>query len=244
MGVGKCPIGNVLPNVRLVSSKFHRDSNLPAPRITQLFTIFSQFVDHDVTLSAAYDVPDCCTDSSDTEKCAPITVSNDNFYSSGKCLSFARSLVFCEELGCTTDPTNGLSAYVDASQVYGSDATNALSLRTLSGGKLASSTGSLLPIINGAFKGGDIRALENPALGSIQTVFLREHNRIATLIQTKFPLWSDEKIYQHARRIVTAEYQNIVFWRIAPSYPGHRQSLPNECSVHPVQSKHGCFIAQ
>jgi peroxidase len=226
MAAGKCPLGNVLPNARLVSSKFHRDANLPAPRLTQLFTIFSQFVDHDITLSAAYNVPDCCTDSSDTEKCAPITVSNDPFYSAGKCLSFARSLVFCEELGCTTDPTNALSAYVDASQVYGSDAASALALRSLSGGKLATSAGSLLPIIDGAFKGGDIRALENPALGSLQTVFLREHNRIATLIQKKFPLWSDEKIYQHTRRIVTAEYQNIAFGEMLPLILGTDRILP------------------
>jgi peroxidase len=64
------------------------------------------------------------------------------------------------------------------------------------------------------------------ALGSLQTIFLREHNRIARQIQAKFPLWSDEKVFQHARRIVVAEYQNIVFGEMLPLILGHDKIFP------------------
>jgi len=223
---GRCPSPNILPNPRLVSSTFHTDQDVPSQKLTQLFTIFAQFVDHDISLSTTYSVPDCCATPSDTERCAPITVSNDPFYPNGKCLNFVRSLIFCEELGCNTDPMNVLTAYIDGSSIYGSDSGNAAVLKSSSEGGLLSSGQGLLPIINGAFKAGDSRALENPALGSMHTLFVREHNRVAKLIQNKFPSWSDNKIFQHTRRIVVAEYSNIVFGEFLPQILGHSSIFP------------------
>jgi peroxidase len=66
-----------------------------------------------------------------------------------------------------------------------------LCITLTSGGKLASSGPSLLPIVNGAFKAGDTRVIENPALTTMHTLFMREHNRLAQLIQNKFPTWSE-----------------------------------------------------
>ena len=209
-----------------MSSTFHTDQDVPSQKLTQLFTIFAQFVDHDISLSTTYSVPDCCATPSDTERCAPITVSNDPFYPNGKCLNFVRSLIFCEELGCNTDPMNVLTAYIDGSSIYGSDSGNAAVLKSSSEGGLLSSGQGLLPIINGAFKAGDSRALENPALGSMHTLFVREHNRVAKLIQNKFPSWSDNKIFQHTRRIVVAEYSNIVFGEFLPQILGQSSIFP------------------
>jgi len=78
-------------------------------------------------------VTDCCATPEDTEKCAPVTVKNDPFYSNGKCLNFARSLIFCEELGCDTDPMNILTAYIDGSNIYGSNSGNATQLKATAG---------------------------------------------------------------------------------------------------------------
>ena len=69
---------------------------------------------------------------------------------------------------------------------------------------MKTSEGQLLPKLEGEkgieFMAGDVRARENPGLSSLHTIFVREHNRIATLIAAKIPQWSDECIYQFTRR--------------------------------------------
>ena len=62
----------------------------------------------------------------------------------------------------------------------------------------------LLPKFKGdnglEFTAGDIRARENPGLSALHTIFVREHNRIATFIGETAPQWTDEGIYQFTRR--------------------------------------------
>ena len=66
------------------------------------------------------------------------------------------------------------------------------------------SEGSLLPKLDGRngpeFAAGDVRALENPGLSSLHTIFVREHNRIAQSLNHKGVSSSDEELYQMARR--------------------------------------------
>ena len=181
---------------------------------------------HDISLSPTYSIANCCLAANDTHKCAPITTSHDTFYQKGKCLNYIRSVIFCEALGCETDPMNSITSYIDGSNIYGSDRLNAEKLRNLTGGKLSVSGNSLLPVINGAFVAGDSRAFENPALLSMHTLFIREHNRVAQKINAKFPNWSDEKVYQHTRRIVVAEYANIVFGEYLPLIIGSSTIFP------------------
>ena len=50
---------------------------------------------------------------------------------------------------------------------------------------------------------GDVRANENIELTAVQTLFMREHNRIAGLIQNANPSMGDEDIYQNARAMVS-----------------------------------------
>ncbi len=46
---------------------------------------------------------------------------------------------------------------------------------------------------------------------ALQTLFLRNHNRLAGQLQTAHPAWTDEQVYQEARKLNIAEYQKIVF---------------------------------
>ena len=68
------------------------------------------------------------------------------------------------------------------------------------------SAGRLLPLLERAdndepeFTGGDVRARENPGLTSLHTLFVREHNRIATALSTMAPQWVGEELYQRTRR--------------------------------------------
>ena len=58
---------------------------------------------------------------------------------------------------------------------------------------------------------GDVRAEDQPALNSMHTLFLNEHNRIATLIHKKHEAWTDTTIFEEAKKIVIGEFQNIVY---------------------------------
>ena len=58
--------------------------------------------------------------------------------------------------------------------------------------------------------------MEQPTLSMIHTVFMREHNRIAAILEGLHPLWTDEKIFQETRKIVAAEMQHITYNEYLP----------------------------
>ena len=135
-------------------------------------------------------------------------------------------------VGNPRQQVNDITAFVDGSMIYGSDSTTAAVLRSFSGGKLNTSSGNLLPLDpatgNTFFKAGDIRANENIELLSMQTLFVREHNRIAQDLASKNPTWNDETLYQEARRRVIAEVQAITYNEFLPALLGSQSIKPYE----------------
>jgi len=71
-------------------------------------------------------------------------------------------------------------------------------------------------------------------LSVIHTVFMREHNRVAEKLQQLNQGWSDEKIFQEAKRFVTAEYQHIVYNEWLPSIIGKKYM--NLFGLYPLNS--------
>ncbi len=145
---------------------------------------------------------------------------------------------------------NTVTAFVDASHVYGSDAARAAWLRTFTGGRLKSrqtDVGEQLPLNDGTqandnpvgapptslVVAGDRRTNEQPGLTVLHTAFMREHNRLAGLLASLHPRWDDETVYQEARRIVGAEMQAITYneflptllGRALPRYRGYRADV-------------------
>ncbi len=114
---------------------------------------------------------------------------------------------------------NAVTQYLDLSQVYGSDPTLAASLRNPDG-TLKTSAGEYLPIVNGQYVGGDVRAAENPDLTSIDVLFVREHNYWVSQLHSEDPNLNGDQLYAMARAITTAEYQNIVFTAFLPHLLG------------------------
>ena len=137
---------------------------------------------------------------------------------------------------------NEITSFIDGSGVYGSDEDRANWLRTFVDGKLKTSNGGLLPwntvdgefnsaldpsapfmVLDGPFVpakfyvGGDIRINEQPGLTCFHTLFVREHNRLCDELKNEHPNWSDEEIYQRARKFVGAFIEAITYEEFLPT---------------------------
>ncbi len=115
---------------------------------------------------------------------------------------------------------NDISAFIDGSVIYGSDPVRADALRTHRGGRLKTSAGNLLPFNSAGLPNANEGPVPDHMLflaGAVQTLFVREHNRIADQVHAQDPRLNDEQIYQYARAIVTAEEQAITFNEFLPA---------------------------
>jgi len=88
--------------------------------------------------------------------------------------------------------------------------------------------------INNCFFAGDERINEQPALATMHTIWVREHNRIADVLLTLRPRDRKEDIFQETRRIVIAEWQHIVFQEWLPIIIG--KNYMTEFEMLPLSS--------
>ena len=126
---------------------------------------------------------------------------------------------------------NRITHYVDGSMIYGSDKETETALRAFRGGLLKTSgTGKGdLPFSDMRdargdflFMAGDTRVNEHTGLVVIQTLFHREHNRIAKQLSLINRCWNDEKLYQEARKIMGAIIQIITYKEYLPAFYGDK----------------------
>ena len=192
--------------------------------LTDLLWIWGQFIDHDIDLSEPAD------------EAAPIEVplgdpQFDPFFTGEATIDFNRTDYELDEDG-VRQQMNLITAFIDGSVIYGSDAEREEALRSFTGGRLATSDGDLLPynehgLENAGgtsadlFLAGDIRANENVALASMHTIWVREHNRIADEIAAEDPSLTDDQIFEQARAVVTAELQAITYNEFLPALLGN-----------------------
>ncbi|WP_144987481.1 peroxidase family protein [Gimesia aquarii] len=216
------PAGEDRPSAREISNVIAAaDSSETNDRyLTDIFWLWGQFLDHDITLTeAAHDA-----DGNPLES-FPIEVpTGDVFFDptgTGDAVINLNRSIFEEDENGVRQQINQITAFIDGSVIYGSDEELAAQLRTFEGGLLATSDGDLLPYgDDGFFLAGDIRANENVALTAMHTIWVREHNRIATELATENPNLTDEELYQQARQTVAAQLQAITFNEFLPALFG------------------------
>uniref|UniRef100_A0A8C4YU05 Peroxidasin n=1 Tax=Gadus morhua TaxID=8049 RepID=A0A8C4YU05_GADMO len=253
--------GYRLPLPRLVSTAMiGTETVTPDDRYTHMLMQWGQFLDHDMdaTVSALSqsrfsDGQLCTTVCTNDPPCFPIQFpANDQrqLRSGARCMFFVRSSPVCGS-GMTSllmnsvyprEQINQLTAYVDASNVYGNSRHESDEIRDLASQRgllrqgIIQRTGKpLLPFATGqrtecmrdenespipCFLAGDHRANEQLGLTAMHTVWFREHNRVATELLRLNPHWDGDTIYHEARKIVGAQMQHITYSHWLPKVLG------------------------
>ncbi|GAA6221496.1 dual oxidase 1 [Lates japonicus] len=147
---------------------------------------------------------------------------------------------------------NLVTAWIDGSSIYGPSTSWADSLRSFSGGLLTSSsewnmpkegggrnlmwsaadpsTGERGP--HGLYELGNAWANENMFTAAEGIIWFRYHNYVASKLHEEHPGWSDEKLFQNARKTVVATFQSIALYewlpgflkdKKLPPYPGYQK---------------------
>ncbi|XP_046553516.1 chorion peroxidase-like [Haliotis rubra] len=220
-----------LPSARAVSVACFpndNDSTLEAS-LNLLVMQWGQFMAHDYAGTPRKKKKNCCSgldadgkhpDMQNNGSCFPIVVPSDDRYFND-CIPFTRA----EASTISTshrEQINMITSYIDANSVYGGSVEESDQLRTKSGGllKTAPGTDNLPPSDTmscakrpgySCLDAGDFRANSFPGLAAMHTLWVREHNRLATGLAAVNDDWDDERLFEEARKIVIASLQRITY---------------------------------
>lgn len=224
-GVGLVPARVDGPSPRAISQAVadQNDANMPnSTGVSNLFWLWGQFLDHDLD---------------ETPVAEPIerfdirVPSGDPWFDPA---STGTATIALDRSGYRVvngrrEQVNLITAFIDASNVYGSDEAREAELRRHDGsGTLKTSPGDLLPFnINGfpnapdasdptLFLAGDVRCNEQVSLIAMHTLWVREHNHWASVVRAANPGLSGQDVYEHARAIVVGIVQSITYNEFLP----------------------------
>ncbi|GFU06330.1 peroxidasin-like protein [Nephila pilipes] len=240
-GFRKSTTGVPLPEPRDITLNVFQHVSRPSKK-SLMFTYFGQTLAHDISqaLPADQDLNCCAPENQNDPSCDSIYPRKDDpFFSlyNQTCL-FLHRTQSCSVCNVENrEQRNGVTATLDSSHIYGPDDDTANKIRTKDGtGRLIfrpTKYGDLLPVnqnpeklfCSGALESkcllsGDKRLNQHAALSGMQTIFMREHNRIATKLKELNPHWEEERLYQEARRINIAQLQSITYKDYLPELLG------------------------
>lgn len=226
------PTGGSLPSARELSNIIfdQKSDTKNSLGLNQLFVFFGQFLDHcfastPTEASERFDIP---VETSDPEL-------------SVRTLSFQRSVRGKVDRSGSERPINSAASAVDLTAVYGSNPVRNNELIEFNSngsfsGRLKTSAGNLLPLNTGGyvnspdtsarfFLAGDHRSNEHPVLTTMHTIFLREHNSLATDIRRMIPSLPSRLVYEYARLLNIAQFQKIVYEEFYPAIVGRELPL-------------------
>ncbi|KAK5650910.1 hypothetical protein RI129_001939 [Pyrocoelia pectoralis] len=173
--------------------------------------------------------------------------------SNKKCMNFVRTITN-RDRNCVsgTEPAEQISTvshFVDLSLVYGNTPQVNGQLREFDGGRLLiserngqvwlpqqSNVSAVCTNVQSSnepcYLAGDVRVNQNPQLTLLQTILLREHNRLAYALSQLNPHWDDETVFQEARKINIAQHQHITYYEYLPLLLGVTNLFKNGLVHH------------
>ncbi|MCB9872477.1 MAG: peroxiredoxin [Planctomycetes bacterium] len=255
------PAGADRPSARAISNTVVAQSGSRPNRVgaSSFLWQWGQFIDHDMVLTETHD-----TEALDI----PVPMGDAWFDPSGSgttVIPMKRSTYTLVGERQLRQQQNAITAFLDGSQVYGSDLARAIAL-TEADGRLRTSSGNLLPFNTALlpnapypsaefFLAGDVRANEQVGLIAMHTLFMREHNTWVARFRANgaSPLLA----YQVARALVGAEIQAITYREFLPvllggaalrPYRGYREGvipdLANEFAAAAFRLGHSMLPSQ
>ena len=236
----EAPSGSDRPNPRTISNAVCAQDKITTDehQLSAFSWTWGQFLDHDMVLTPGGERPDLSV---------KVPKGDPHFDPRGggkAIIPVARSLGNYES--GQREQINKASGWIDASMVYGASKERADALRSFENGKLKEGLPGYLPYNTDGldnedpfrgdparlFLAGDRRANENLALTSLQTLFMREHNRLCSELAKRYPDASDEELYQGARKVVGAQIQQITYNEFLPTLLGE-DAIPEYSGYKP-----------
>jgi len=226
------PAGEHRASPRVISNEVVAQSgSIPNERMASDFLwMWGQFLDHDVTETPVADPSEPFD--------IPVPIGDTWFDPAGTGLmTIPLDRSSYDVVHGVRQQVNLITAFIDASNVYGSEEERARELRTLDGtGRLKTSAGDLLPFnVNGFpnapdsspsyFLAGDIRSNEQVALTAMHTLFVREHNYWADQLGA-LGAFDGDTIFELVRALVASEMQAITYREFLPVLLGDNALPP------------------
>ncbi|KAI5635960.1 peroxidase domain-containing protein [Phthorimaea operculella] len=247
--------GSELPSTRIIRTKILTEGYVKDHEFSMLLThvfVFS-FVDHvDLEYLVGFAIAsDCCignTPNRANPRCIAIPVPWDDptlRRTDVRCLNCSRINTF-QEMGCipNTLPAERYSKVtplLDLSVVYGNTDERNKQIRANQGGLLLAEEkeGKEYPPSSSAWCIQNRRPAENSCFGfgddfhgnaltgilKTSLWFFREHNRLARGLARVNPCWSDEQLFQTARKINIAQWQYIYYYELIKAVLGWENSI-------------------
>ncbi|RWS29848.1 dual oxidase-like protein, partial [Leptotrombidium deliense] len=221
--------GEDRPSPRRLSQAIMRgEDGMPSARnLTTMFAFFGQVVSSEILMASE---PGCPIEMHkiEIEKCDEMY---DQDCKGGRTMPFHRALYDSrtgQSPNMPREQINLVTSWIDGSFVYSTSETWLNTMRTFRNGtfisehngKFPPKNRDRVPLMNAPpahhikmispermFLLGDARTNQNPALLAFGILLFRWHNVLAQRIASEYPDWSDEDIFQRARRLVIASLQ-------------------------------------
>ena len=254
-----------LPSARQVSLQLSQDISHPAEQFSLMLMQWGQFLDHDITHTPTVDTDQACNNNTckTTDLCFPIKIpANDPLFEM-PCLMFERSTSSCDGNNkLPRNQLNSITSFIDASNVYGSSEERIKELRDFESVGLmrvlppryTTTSKSLLPHQSSSdpgtcrcrcgfperncFRAGDIRANEVVSLTAMHTVWIREHNRIASRLADLNRCWDSDRVFFETRKIIGAIMQHITYNEYLPLILGKSGMDKYRIRLHRLHASH------